>query len=100
MRPLRVLTWHVHGNYLYYLSHVRAEFYLPVRPGRREGYGGRGTTFPFGDNVIDVPDRAVRDLDLDCVLYQTRRNFETDGPEILSAAQRRLPRIYLQHDPP
>ena len=34
MRPLRVFTWHVHGNYLYYLSQANAEFYLPVKPGR------------------------------------------------------------------
>ena len=25
MRPLRVLTWHVHGSYLYYLAHARQE---------------------------------------------------------------------------
>src|SRR5436305_5149563 len=34
MRPLRVFTWHVHGNYLYYLAQAKAEFYLPVKPGR------------------------------------------------------------------
>ena len=100
MRRLRVLTWHVHGNYLLYLARAGAEFYLPVKPGRVEGYGGRGTTFPFGPNVHDVPADAVRDLAIDCVLYQTRRNYEVDGPEILSDAQRKRPRIYLQHDPP
>jgi hypothetical protein len=100
MRRLRVLTWHVHGNYLLYLARAGVDFYLPVKPGRAEGYGGRGHTFPFGPNVHDVPAEAVRDLTIDCVLYQTRRNFDVDGPEILSDAQRRLPRIYLQHDPP
>jgi len=100
MRRLRVLTWHVHGNYLLYLARAGADFYLPVRPGGAEGYGGRGTTFPFGPNVHDVPAEGVRDLAIDCVLYQTRRNFDVDGPAILSDAQRRLPRIYLQHDPP
>ncbi|MBO0699166.1 MAG: glycosyltransferase family 4 protein [Zavarzinella sp.] len=99
MRRLRVLTWHVHGNYLLYLSQAGVDFYLPVVAGR-EGYGGRGKTFPFGPNVHDIPAEAVRDLTLDCVLYQTRRNFEVDGPETLSGAQRKLPRIYLQHDPP
>jgi hypothetical protein len=94
------LTWHVHGNYLLYLSQAGVDFFLPVKPGRREGYGGRGDTFPFGDNVRDVPANAVRDLEIDCVLYQTRRNYEEDRDELLSESQKRLPRIYLEHDPP
>ena len=100
MGRLRVLTWHIHGNYLLYLSQADVDFYLPVKPGRAEGYGGRGTTFPFGDNVRDVPAAAVREQEFDCVLYQTRRNYLSDAYEILSPAQRRLPSIYLEHDPP
>jgi glycosyltransferase involved in cell wall biosynthesis len=100
MRPIRVLTWHVHGNYLLYLSRARVEFYLPVGLGRGEGYGGRGTTFPFPANVREVPAEAVRGMEFDCVLYQTRRNFEVDRHAILSDAQTRLPRIYLEHDCP
>ena len=100
MRPLRVLTWHVHGNYLYYLSQARAEFYLPVRGDGRPGYGGRGRTFPFGPNVHDVPADEVRNQAFDCVLFQSPANYAEDQYEILSAAQRRLPRIYLEHDPP
>src|SRR5262249_53663707 len=42
----------------------------------------------------------VRDLELDCVLFQTRRNFEEDQHRLLSREQARLPRIYLEHDPP
>ena len=30
MRRLRVLTWHVHGNYLLYLSRAGAELYLLI----------------------------------------------------------------------
>ncbi|WP_435018233.1 glycosyltransferase [Tundrisphaera sp. TA3] len=97
MRPIRVLTWHVHGNYLLYLSRARVEFHLAVGPG---GSGGRGDTFPFPDRVIDVPAEEVRDREFDCILYQTRANYEVDGPAILSDAQRRLPRIYLEHDTP
>jgi hypothetical protein len=100
MRPIRVLTWHVHGNYLYYLSQAAAVFYLPVSPCGGPGYGGRGRTFPFGPNVIDVPADEVRRLDLDCVLFQSRQNYAGDQHVILSAWQRRLPRIYLEHDPP
>ncbi len=100
MRPLRILTWHVHGNYLYYLSHAGHEFYLPVLPGRHEGHGGRGDSFPWTDNVIDVPADAVKTMDFDCILFQSRKNYCEDQYAILSEEQQRLPRIYVEHDPP
>ena len=100
MRPLRVLTWHVHGNYLLYLAQAGVEFLLPVEPGRPGGFGGRGATFPFPDRVREVPAAGVRDAEFDLVLYQTRGNYEVDGPELLSDRQRELPSIYLEHDPP
>jgi hypothetical protein len=99
MRPIRVLTWHIHGNYLLYLSRAGVEFVIPTGLDR-EGYGGRGSTFPFPDNVREVPAGAIRTLDLDCVLFQTRANYEVDRFDILSDEQRRLPRIYLEHDTP
>jgi glycosyltransferase involved in cell wall biosynthesis len=100
MRPLRVLTWHIHGSYLYYLSHARQDFYLPVRADRSNGYGGRAGTFAWPDNVHEVPAEEVRRHRFDCVLFQSRRNWTHDQWEILSEEQRRLPRIYLEHDPP
>lgn len=100
MRRLRVLTWHVHGSYLYYLTQAPHEFYLPVKPGRPEGYGGRSGSFPWGANVHEVPVEAVAQQPFDVVLFQSRRNYECDQFEVLGAAQRRLPRVYLEHDPP
>ena len=100
MRRLRIFTWHVHGNYLWYLSQARHDFYLPVMPDGGPGYGGRGRTFPFGDNVHDVPAEEVRDQCFDCILYQHKNNWVRDQYEILSDEQRRLPRVYLEHDPP
>jgi glycosyltransferase involved in cell wall biosynthesis len=98
-RP-RVLAWHVHGSYLYYLSHAACEFFLPVKAGRPEGYSGRSGHFPWPGNVHEVAAEEVATLELDCILFQTRRNWLHDQYEILSPAQRRLPRIYLEHDPP
>ncbi len=99
-RPLRILTWHVHGSYLYYLSQVPHQLFLPVKPGGPEGYGGRSGSFPWPANVRDVPAEEARHLRLDCILFQSRRNYLEDQYEILSEEQRRLPRIYLEHDPP
>jgi hypothetical protein len=100
MRPLRVLTWHIHGNYLWYLSQARHQFFLPTRTPASGGYGGRGTTFPFGNNVRDIPADEVRHAEFDCILFQHRSHYEHDQYELLTDEQRRLPRIYLQHDPP
>lgn len=100
MRPLRILTWHVHGSYLYYLTQANHEFYLPIKPGRPEGYGGRSGSFSWSDNVHDVPAEEVKNLRIDCILFQSRQNYLEDQYEILSESQRRLPRIYLEHDPP
>ncbi len=100
MRPLRILTWHVHGNYLWYLSHVPHDIYLPVKPGRPPGYGGRGATFPWPSNVYEVPADEVAGLELDCVLSQSHDNWLRDREEILSPAQLALPAIHVEHDPP
>ena len=100
MRPLRILTWHVHGNYLWYLSHVPHDVFLPVKPGHPPGYGGRGRTFPWPANVHEVAVDDVTDLELDCVLSQSHDNWRHDRQEILSPEQRTLPAIHVEHDPP
>src|SRR5690606_38680362 len=55
---------------------------------------------PWPDNLHEVDAEAVKNLDFDCVLFQSRRNYSIDQHEILSESQRTLPRIYLEHDPP
>ncbi|QEC52865.1 glycosyltransferase involved in cell wall biosynthesis [Anseongella ginsenosidimutans] len=99
-KPVRVLTWHVHGSYLYYLSQTPCEFFLPVKPGRPEGYGGRRGTFPWGENVHEVAAGDVRNMEFDCILFQSRKNYLEDQYELLDASQLDLPKIYLEHDPP
>ena len=100
MRRLRILTWHVHGSYLNYLCRTPHDFFLPVKQDRPEGYGGRSPGFTWGDNVHDVPAAEVANGQYDAIFYQSHRNWLVDRHEILSAAQRRLPQLYLEHDPP
>ena len=100
MRRLNVLTWHTHGSYLYYLSQAPHEFFVLSKPGRPPGYGGRCGHIPWGDNVHDLPVEAARERQFDCILFQDDHQWEQDQYAWLTAAQRALPRIYLEHDPP
>lgn len=100
MQRLNILIWHIHGSYLNALARIPHNWYVPTKPGRPEGYGGRGRTFDLPDYLREVPAEQVRDLDLDLIIYQTPKNWIVDGPEILSAAQQRLPKVYLEHNTP
>jgi glycosyltransferase involved in cell wall biosynthesis len=100
MQRLKILIWHIHGSYLNTLARIDHDWYLPVKPGRPEGYGGRGPTFDLPEYVREVPADLVRDLDLDLIIYQTPKNYFEDQFEILSAEQQRLPKIYLEHNTP
>lgn len=99
MKRLKILTWHVHGSYLYYLTQAQHEFYLPIKPGRPEGYGGRLPGFDWGDNVHNIEAERVAQESFDAVIFQSRRNYEIDRA-ILSETQKGLPRLYIEHDPP
>lgn len=99
-KELRILTWHVHGSYLYYLTQTPCQFFLPIKEGKPEGYGGRSGAFHWGDNVHEVAAHRVKDMEFDCILFQSKKNYQEDQYDILSKEQRELPRIYLEHDPP
>ena len=51
MRRLNILTWHVHGNYLYYLTQLPHEFLLVNDPSRPQHHSGRSGTLPFGGST-------------------------------------------------
>ncbi len=98
-RP-KIFTWHIHGTYLYYLSQGNFTIYIPVTTEKNEGYYGRGETFPFGDNVIEVNAKDVKNITFDCILFQTNKNYLIDQYDVLSDEQRKLPKVYVEHDTP
>lgn len=100
MQRLKILIWHIHGSYLNTLARIDHDWYLPVKPDRPEGYGGRGPTFDLPAYMREVPAEEVRKLDLDLIIYQTPKNYFEDAYEILSPEQRALPKIYLEHNTP
>lgn len=99
-KRLSIFTWHIHGSYLYYLAQGPYDIYIPYREQRDEGYYGRGATFPFGDNVHEIPFDEVKDRHFDCILFQSEKNYLKDQYEVLSDYQRSLPAIYLEHNTP
>jgi hypothetical protein len=50
--------------------------------------------------VHDLPVDQAASAQFDCILYQSHSHYLHDQHEILLDRQKRLPRIYLEHDPP
>jgi glycosyltransferase involved in cell wall biosynthesis len=104
VKQLNVLVWQIHGSYLNTLVQSFAgapyRFYLPTKLGKPEGYGGRGPTYSWSPETVEVPAEEVRDLNLDLVVYQTEKNFFEDARDVLTSEQRALPAIYLEHNTP
>ncbi len=99
-RRLRVLTWHVHGNYLFNLTQVPHDFYLVTDAERSVHHSGRSGSLPWGDNVHEAPLERLPAMQFDVLLFQSRSAWDDEQFYALSAAQRALPRIVLEHDPP
>jgi hypothetical protein len=55
-KRLRILAWHVHGNYLHCLNAGQHDWYLVVDDARSSHHTGRSGTLPW-DNV-----KALRDV--------------------------------------
>jgi hypothetical protein len=100
MHRLKILTWHTHGSYLLYLTQAPHEFYVLSKPGRPPGYAGVGGHQPWGANVHDLPADRAKEQSFDLILFQDDPQYLQDQFELLTPAQRRLPKLYLEHDPP
>lgn len=99
-RTLRILTWHVHGNYLYSLTQLPHEFIVPVMPDNPPGYSHLGSKIPWGANVRMVDAEALPSEEIDCIIYQSRQVFEHDRNLLLTPQQLKIPSIYIEHNPP
>ena len=77
MRRLRILTWASRPDYLRCLAQTPHEL-IVVSPGGREARGQK----------------------LDVILFQQPQHYLDDQYELLTPAQRRTPKVYLEHEPP
>lgn len=99
-RKLRILTWHVHGNYLYNLTQVPHDFFLVVNKDRTPHHSGRNGSLPWGENVHDALVEQIPAMQFDVIVFQSREAWEVEQYRLLTPEQRKLPRIYIEHDPP
>lgn len=99
-KRLKILTWHVHGNYMYYLSQVPHDFYLVRDAVGSAQHTGRSGTLPWGDNVHDAWVEEIPSMAFDLLLFQSEHAYVHEQHTLLTPQQRRLPKIYLEHDPP
>ncbi|HEX2153986.1 MAG TPA: glycosyltransferase [Acidimicrobiia bacterium] len=97
---LNILTWHIHGTYLQMLGSVDHRIHVAVKDGRPPRFAGLPPGREWPSNLTEVPADEVAGLELDCVLFQSDENWLVDQHEVLTEDQRRLPRLYLEHDPP
>jgi glycosyltransferase involved in cell wall biosynthesis len=97
MRKLKIFTWHVHGSYLYYLSQLNHDFYIPVDYQKHQG---KTNSYPWTQNLHDLPINEIKKHNFDLILFQSTENYLIDQFEQLSELQRKAPSIYLEHDPP
>lgn len=100
MKRLKILIWHVHGAYLYYLAHAPHDFHVLSKPERSSGYAGKYGHIPWPDNVHDMPVADLPGREFDCVIFQSPGQYQTEQHLHFSAEQLRLPKIYIEHDPP
>jgi len=93
MRHLRILTWATRPDYLRCLAQTSHEL-LVISPGVRSEHGD------CPPNVHQVSAEEARRQKFDLILFQQPGHYLDDQYELLTAAQRRAAKVYLEHEPP
>ena len=91
----KIFTWPVHQQYLFELAQGDFDIYIPE--GQTDAFRKQ---FSAQKNVFEINVDAIKNVALDCVLYQDGHNYLTAQYQVLSPQQRELPKIYLEHHPP
>lgn len=94
MRHLKILTWDTRAGYLRSLAHTSHEL-IVVSTGQ-----GRSDHGDVPSNVRVIAPEDARRQKFDLILFQRPTHYLDDQYELLTAAQRRAPKIYLEHEPP
>jgi len=93
MRRLRIFTWATRPDYLRCLAQTPHEL-IVVSPGGRAEHGD------LPPNVHAVSPEEARRQKLDLILFQRPQHYLDEQYELLTSAQRRAAKVYLEHEPP
>jgi hypothetical protein len=94
MRRLRILTWAARADYLRSLAHTSHDFLVVSADQSRSDHGGPA------HNLHPIGADEARRQKIDLILFQRPRHYLDEQYEILGPAQRRAPKVYLEHEPP
>lgn len=94
-QPYKIFTWPVNQQYLFQLAQGDFDIYIPK--GQSESFRKQ---FSNQKNVIETELQSIKELALDCILFQDENSYQTLQYEVLSAQQLELPRVYLELNPP
>src|ERR1041385_241892 len=94
MRRLRILTWAARADYLRSLANTSHDFLVVSADQSRSDHGGPA------HNLHPIGADEARRQKIDLILFQRPRHYLDEQYEILGPAQRRAPKVYLEHEPP
>ncbi|ETK31525.1 glycosyltransferase [Microbispora sp. ATCC PTA-5024] len=93
---MRILVWHVHGSWTTSFVQGGHDYLVPLTPDRGPDGRGRARTYPWPENVREVPFDRLAGEEVDVVVYQ--RPHEVDlAREWLG---RTVPGVYVEHNTP
>lgn len=93
MRRLKILTWPTRPDYLRCLAQASHELVVVSPPQGRSDHG-------WPENVRPVGADEARRQKIDLILFQRPQHYLDEQYEVLTPAQRRAPKVYLEHEPP
>lgn len=97
---MRILMWHVHGNWTTAFLNGLHEVVVPVLPDRAEDGRGLPTTHLWPDTVRELPPEALRDEHFDAVILQRPIEIALVQQWLGRRAGQDLPAVFVEHNSP
>jgi Glycosyl transferases group 1 len=97
---VRVLLWHVHGSWTTAFVQGKHTYHVPLTPDRDQWGRGRAATYPWPDNVAEIPVDKLSTVDSDVVVLQRPEEFELTQRWTGRTPGRDIPAVYVEHNTP
>ncbi len=91
----KIFTWPVNQQYL--LELAKGDFEIYIEETKDENFRRQLSNHT---NIFETKLAEIKNLQLDCILFQDEKGYTTTQFEILSDEQQELPKVYLEHHPP